>query len=102
MGDCACCVLTSPTIPRADAATVKLVRVFFSADPGTVLQHLRLRKRVGWLISPPQDTAEILSIFIVFGASFDMKLTVTLRLDVQYISQYTSGAFIFLALRAPP
>lgn len=34
--------------PRlVDAATVKLVRMLFAADPGTVLQHVRLGKRVG-------------------------------------------------------
>lgn len=42
--------LSSPTIPFAVAATVKIVRMFenvFAADPGTVLQHQRLRKK-GW------------------------------------------------------
>lgn len=64
--------LTSPKIPLADAATVKTVRMFFAADPGTVLQHLWLRQRVGWLISPPPETAAIMSILTAFGASFDM------------------------------
>lgn len=39
-------LLTSPTIPP-DAATFKRVRTFLAADPGTVLQHVRLRKGVG-------------------------------------------------------
>lgn len=43
MGDCAWLRLTSPTIPLAEAATVNMVRPFFPADPGTPMQHLRLR-----------------------------------------------------------
>lgn len=90
MGDCACLRLTSPTIPFAEAATASMVRSFFPADPGTVLQHLRLRNReAAFTSSRYRETHVCLNCFwcifsCVINSLFKTWCTVYL--------QYTSGA----------
>lgn len=57
--------------PLADADTVKLVRMLFAADPRTVLQHVRLRKKMGYF-SVLLMWPTIMCVLIAFFASLDL------------------------------